>query len=70
MLILMDLINSFGRVSSGFSSNPLIGLGQAQGSLHFSGIRASRIRFGPTNQVEPRRGATVNGTIIEIGSHL
>ena len=54
----MDLINGFGRASPGFGSDPPTGLGQARGSLHFSGIRASRIRFGPANRIRPRRGVT------------
>ena len=55
----MDLINGFGRTSSGFGLNLPTGSGQARGLLHFSGIRASQIRFEPADRVRPKRGATV-----------
>ena len=56
----MDLINGFGQASSGFGSDLPTGSGQARGSLHLSGIRASWIRFGPANPVGPKRGATLS----------
>ena len=52
----MYLINGFDRAPPGFGSDPPTESGQAQGSLHFSGIRASRIRFRPANRVEPKKG--------------
>ena len=52
----MNLINGFGRASPGFGLDPLTWSGQARGSLHFSGIRASRNRFGPANRVGPKKG--------------
>ena len=39
-------------------SDSSIGL-DLKGVLHFSGIRASQIWFGPVNRVGPKRGATL-----------
>ena len=55
--------------------------GQARNSGHdtfekkktgvtFSGIRVSRIRFGPADRVEPKRGATPLETNLGLGSLL
>ena len=55
----MDFINGFGRTSPGFGSDSPTGSGWARGSLHFSGIRASRIQFGPANQVGPKKGCYI-----------
>ena len=56
----MDLINGFVRASLDFGWDLPTRSGQARGSLHLSGIRASRIRFGPANSVGPKRGATLS----------
>ena len=60
----MDLINSFGRASPGFSLDSPTGLGQVGGSLHFNGIRASRIRFGLANRIGLRKGCYIIGSTL------
>ena len=54
-----DIDNINGRSKPGFNSDQPFGLDR-KGVLHLSGIRASRIRFGPANRVGSKRDATEN----------
>ena len=54
---------SIGRPRFRFRSANRVGSGR--GLLHFSGIKASRIRFGPANRVRPKRGATTTLSLLK-----